>query len=169
MIEQLISSYENRLCKQELTLITNLYNASEDIKAAELLADRLASKGYGLALKRASPVDVKAVNAEIVKYDIAALTNTSREYINSLPEDVVDELIEFYNTNINMGRDDFAKKLSQIMNMEYAQVETQHSDIHINEIKTMKNRRRKPVVNKKPSLLGRLREYENQIKRSIMQ
>ncbi len=84
MIEQLISSYENRLCKQELTLVKSLYSASDDIKAAELLAERLASKGYGLALKRASPIDVRAVNTELIKYAIASRTDRSINQINSL-------------------------------------------------------------------------------------
>ena len=39
MIEKLLTSYREKLCAQEIMLVTNLYNASNDIKAAELLAD----------------------------------------------------------------------------------------------------------------------------------
>ena len=97
MIEKLLTSYREKLCAQEIMLVTNLYNASNDIKAAELLADRLSVKGYGLALKRASPVDVEYVSDEIIKYDIADMINKSVKYINSYSFEIRDELIKVWN------------------------------------------------------------------------
>lgn len=164
MIEQLLTAYREKLCKQEIMLLTNLYNASNDIKSTELFADKLAAKGYGLAMNRASPIDIKAVNCEIIKYDIAELTHTSIEYINSLPYDICDELIDFYNININMNCNDFSDKLLQIMNMNYPD-ETLSEKIVTSDINRILIHKNKPFQNKKPSLLKRLRKYEELVKR----
>ncbi len=172
MIEQLLSSYREKLCAQEIMLVTNFFNSTSDIKAAELLADRLSVKGYGLALNKASPVDIEAVNNEIMKYDIADITHTSVEYINSLPYDVQDELVYFYSINRNMNQNEFANKLNDIMNLNddaVFKIEVQPAAVNsqLNHISGIK--KKAYTENKKPSLLGKLRKYEKMIHEGLRQ
>lgn len=175
MIEQLLLSYHEKLCAQEIMLVTNFFNSTSDIKAAELLADRLSAKGYGLALNRASPVDIEAVNGEIMKYDIADITQTSVEYINSLPYDVQDELIYFYSINRNMKQEDLENKLNGIMNLK---PDTANSEVQTAVVNKKEPNKQLSSVNKKavhtpksqkPSLLGRLRKYERMIQEGLRQ
>lgn len=160
MIEKLLTSYREKLCAQEIMLVTNLYNASNDIKAAELLADRLSVKGYGLALKRASPVDVEYVNDEIIKYDIADMINKSVKYINSYSFEIRDELISFYKKNKSMEQNKFISGLKNILGL--------NSDYQLKKAVKSKSavKVRKP---KKPSLLGKLRKYEKIIQEGLRQ
>ena len=156
MIEKLLTSYREKLCAQEIMLVTNLYNASNDIKAAELLS----VKGYGLALKRASPVDVEYVNDEIIKYDIADMINKSVKYINSYSFEIRDELISFYKKNKSMEQNKFISGLKNILGL--------NSDYQLKKAVKSKSavKVRKP---KKPSLLGKLRKYEKIIQEGLRQ
>ncbi len=164
MIETLLSSHSKSLCSQEIMLITNFFNCTNDIKAAELLADKLAAKGYGLALNRASPVDVEAINCEIIKYDIAEITHTSIEYINALPYDIRDELVDFYDRNKNINQHDFLKKLHDIMNLSIKNATSNQTEKKRNNNSDAK----KPKVKSaKPSLLGKLKKYESMIQKGL--
>lgn len=176
MIKHLLSEYRKKLCDQEIMLVTNFFNASSDIKAAELLADRLSAKGYGLALNRASPIDIENVNCDIIKYDIATITDTSVDYINSLPYDIRDELIYFYRTNKNMNQNDFAYKLNNIMNLnsDTVNIETQSVSTNYNVMEKMVLPIDKTSIQndrhpKKTSLLGKLRHYEKMIRQGLIQ
>ena len=163
MVEKLLTSYREKLCPQELMLVTNLYNASNDIKAAELLADRLSVKGYGLALKRASPVDIEYVNDEIIKYDIAEMLNKSVKYINSFSFEIRDELISFNKKNKNMEQNRFISGLKNILGL--------NSGFQLKGQKSKKVSRSSDIAQKtkNPSLLGKLRKKEKNIKERLRQ
>lgn len=149
MIEQLIADYENKLCTEEKNLVTRFYNIIGDFDAAMILCERLAADGYGKSLNRANKSSAAAVEEYISKYHIASITGTSVEYIESLPFDIQDELLDCYES----GSDN--ANLFKILDLEYKPAKT--VEVKNNQVK------------KRPSLLKKLRYYQNLINRQEQQ
>ena len=115
MINKLLSDYENKLCTEEINLVRSFFNAIGDFSAAMILCEKLSADGYGKSLNTASKSSTAAVSEYISKYQIASITGTSVEYIESLPFDIQDELLDCYESgadNINLFEilNDFDKK-----------------------------------------------------------
>ena len=85
MINQLIADYENILCTEEMNLVVGFYNTVGDFDAAMVLCEKLSAEGYGKSLNKANKSSTAAVSEYISKYQIADITGTSVEYIESLP------------------------------------------------------------------------------------
>lgn len=145
MINQLISDYENKLCAEEKNLVIGFYNTVGDFDAAMILCEKLSADGYGKAFNKANKSSTAAVNEYISKYQIAVITKTSVEYIESLPFDIQDELLECYES----GADN--KNLFKILDLDYKREKT--AEVKNNQVK------------KRPSLLKKLRYYQNLINR----
>lgn len=149
MINQLISDYENKLCAEEKNLVIGFYNTVGDFDAAMILCEKLSADGYGKAFNKANKSSTAAVNEYISKYQIAVITKTSVEYIESLPFDIQDELLECYES----GADN--KNLFKILDLDYNREKT--AEVKNNQVK------------KRPSLLKKLRYYQNLINRQEQQ
>lgn len=149
MINQLISDYENKLCAEEKNLVIGFYNTVGDFDAAMILCEKLSADGYGKAFNKANKSSTAAVNEYISKYQIAVITKTSVEYIESLPFDIQDELLECYES----GADN--KNLFKILDLDYKREKT--AEVKNNQVK------------KRPSLLKKLRYYQNLINRQEQQ
>lgn len=145
MINQLISDYENKLCAEEKNLVIGFYNTVGDFDAAMILCERLSADGYGKSFNKANKSSTATVNEYISKYQIAVITKTSVEYIESLPFDIQDELLECYES----GADN--KNLFKILDLDYEREKT--AEVKNNQVK------------KRPSLLKKLRYYQNLINR----
>ena len=113
MINQLIADYENTLCTEEMNLVVGFYNTVGDFDAAMVLCEKLSAKGYGKSLNKANKSSTAAVSEYISKYQIADITGTSVEYIESLPFDIQDELLDCYES------DSDNKNLFKILDLEY--------------------------------------------------
>ena len=114
MINQLIADYENTLCTEEMNLVVGFYNTVGDFDAAMVLCEKLSAEGYGKSLNKANKKQFgKAVSEYISKYQIADITGTSVEYIESLPFDIQDELLDCYES------DSDNKNLFKILDLEY--------------------------------------------------
>lgn len=149
MINQLIADYENKLCTEEKNLVKGFYNTVGDFDAAMILCEKLSADGYGKSLNRANKSSTATVSEYISKYQIAVITGTSVEYIESLPIDIQDELLDCY----ELGADN--NNLFKILDLEYKPVKTV-------EVKNYQ-------VKKRPSLLKKLRYYQNLINRQEQQ
>lgn len=149
MINQLIADYKNKLCTEEKNLVIGFYNTVGDFDAAMILCEKLSADGYGKSLNRANKNSTAAINEYISKYQIAIITGTSVEYIESLPIDIQDELLDCYES----GADN--KNLFKILDLEYKPVKT--VEVKNNQVK------------KRPSLLKKLRYYQNLINRQEQQ
>ncbi len=149
MINQLISDYENKLCAEEKNLVIGFYNTVGDFDAAMILSEKLSADGYGKSFNKASKSSMAMVNEYISKYQIAVITKTSVEYIESLPFDIQDELLECYES----GADN--KNLFKIFDLDYKCEKT--AEVKNNQVK------------KRPSLLKKLRYYQNLINRQEQQ
>lgn len=149
MINQLISDYENKLCAEEKNLVIGFYNTVGDFDAAMILCEKLSADGYGKSFNKANKSSTAAVNEYISKYQIAVITKTSVEYIESLPFDIQDELLECYES----GADN--KNLFKILDLDYKREKT--AEVKNNQVK------------KRPSLLKKLRYYQNLINRQEQQ
>lgn len=145
MIEQLMESYDNKLCTEEKNLVVKFYNTVDDIDAAMILCEKLSADGYGKSLNKANKSSTKIVSEYISKYQIANITGTSVEYIESLPFDIQDELLDCYESGVNN------KNLFKILDLEYKPAKT---------VKVKNNQ-----LKKRPSLLKKLRYYQNLINR----
>ena len=99
MINQLIADYENILCTEEMNLVVGFYNTVGDFDAAMVLCEKLSAEGYGKSLNKANKSSTAAVSEYISKYQIADITGTSVEYIESLPFDIQDELLDCYESD----------------------------------------------------------------------
>ena len=113
MINQLIADYENILCTEEMNLVVGFYNTVGDFDAAMVLCEKLSADGYGKSLNKANKSSTAAVSEYISKYQIADITGTSVEYIESLPFDIQDELLDCYES------DSDNKNLFKILDLEY--------------------------------------------------
>lgn len=113
MINQLIADYENTLCTEEMNLVVGFYNTVGDFDAAMVLCEKLSAKGYGKSLNKANKSSTAAVSEYISKYQIADITGTSVEYIEALPFDIQDELLDCYES------DSDNKNLFKILDLEY--------------------------------------------------
>lgn len=135
MINQLLADYQNKLCTEELIMIQGFYEITKDFNATMILSEKLALKGYGIALQKASPESRAYIDEYIQFYKISQMTGTSIEYLQKLPIDIQDELIE----------NSFdKKKLFSILNLENIPLKT--------------------IEYAKPSLLKKLRYYQEWIK-----
>ena len=142
MINQLIADYENILCTEEMNLVVGFYNTVGDFDAAMVLCEKLSADGYGKSLNKANKSSTAAVSEYISKYQIADITGTSVEYIESLPFDIQDELLDCYES------DSDNKNLFKILDLEY---KPEKVEVKNNPVK------------KRPSLLKKLRYYQNLI------
>ena len=142
MINQLIADYENTLCTEEMNLVVGFYNTVGDFDAAMVLCEKLSAKGYGKSLNKANKSSTAAVSEYISKYQIADITGTSVEYIEALPFDIQDELLDCYES------DSDNKNLFKILDLEY---KPEKVEVKNNQVK------------KRPSLLKKLRYYQNLI------
>lgn len=142
MINQLIADYENTLCTEEMNLVVGFYNTVGDFDAAMVLCEKLSADGYGKSLNKANKSSSAAVSEYISKYQIADITGTSVEYIESLPFDIQDELLDYYES------DSDNKNLFKILDLEY---KPEKVEVKNNQVK------------KRPSLLKKLRYYQNLI------
>ena len=140
MINQLIADYENTLCTEEMNLVVGFYNTVGDFDAAMVLCEKLSAKGYGKSLNKANKSSTAAVSEYISKYQIADITGTSVEYIEALPFDIQDELLDCYES------DSDNKNLFKILDLEY---KPEKVEVKNNQVK------------KRPSLLKKLRYYQN--------
>ena len=138
MINQLIADYENTLCTEEMNLVVGFYNTVGDFDAAMVLCEKLSADGYGKSLNKANKSSSAAVSEYISKYQIADITGTSVEYIESLPFDIQDELLDYYES------DSDNKNLFKILDLEY---KPEKVEVKNNPVK------------KRPSLLKKLRYY----------
>ena len=141
MINQLIADYENILCTEEMNLVVGFYNTVGDF-GAMVLCEKLSADGYGKSLNKANKSSSAAVSEYISKYQIADITGTSVEYIESLPFDIQDELLDCYES------DSDNKNLFKILDLEY---KPEKVEVKNNPVK------------KRPSLLKKLRYYQNLI------
>ena len=148
MINQLIADYENTLCTEEMNLVVGFYNTVGDFDAAMVLCEKLSAKGYGKSLNKANKSSTAAVSEYISKYQIADITGTSVEYIEALPFDIQDELLDCYES------DSDNKNLFKILDLEY---KPEKVEVKNNQVK------------KRPSLLKKLRYYQNLINRQEQQ
>lgn len=149
MINQLLADYENKLCSEEKNLVLNFYNTVGDFDAAMILCEKLSADGYGKSLNMANKSSAAAVNEYISKYRIANITGTSVEYIDSLPFDIQDELLDYYES----GADN--KNLFKILDLEYIPYKPERVQSKILSQK---------AENQKPSLLKKLKYYQNLIR-----
>ena len=143
MINQLIADYENILCTEEMNLVVGFYNTVGDFDAAMVLCEKLSAEGYGKSLNKANKSSTAAVSEYISKYQIADIIGTSVEYIESLPFDIQDELLDCYES------DSDNKNLFTILDLEYKPEKT--AEVKNNQVK------------KRPSILKKLRYYQNLI------
>ena len=139
MINQLIADYENTLCTEEMNLVVGFYNTVGDFDAAMVLCEKLSAKGYGKSLNKANKSSTAAVSEYISKYQIADITGTSVEYIEALPFDIQDELLDCYES------DSDNKNLFKILDLEY---KPEKVEVKNNQVK------KKTVIAEKTAILS---------------
>lgn len=171
MINDILIEYENKLCDDEKELIREFYHQTHDKNAAVILCERIFASGYSKAFGKMSETTRIAVQNYIDIYQIGHMTGTSVKYIESLPADIQDSLLECLYSTDDMGY--VMKKLMEILDLKTEKSEKTGKSTEKNKPEKLENKSsptekkhtpkasNKAKEKDKPSLLERLKHYQD--------
>ena len=171
MINDILIEYEDKLCDDEKELIREFYHQTHDKNAAVILCERIFASGYSKAFGKMSETTRIAVQNYIDIYQIGQMTGMSVKYIESLPADIQESLLECLYSTKDMGY--VMKKLLEILdlktekteklakNAEQAKPEQPEKKAKPSKKKSTSKANPKVKEQDKPSLLERLKHYQD--------
>lgn len=166
MINDILIEYENKLCDDEKELIREFYYQTHDKNAAVILCERIFASGYSKAFGKMSETTRIAVQNYIDIYQIGQMTGTSVKYIESLPADIQESLLECLYSTKDMGY--VMKKLLEILDLKTEKSEKTGKSTEKSEKKSSPTEKKhtpkasnKTKEKDKPSLLERLKHYQD--------
>lgn len=166
MINDILIGYENKLCDDEKELIREFYHQTHDKNAAVILCERIFASGYSKAFGKMSETTRIAVQNYIDIYQIGQMTGTSVKYIESLPADIQESLLECLYSTKDMGY--VMKKLLEILDLKTEKSEKTGKSTEKSEKKSSPTEKKhtpkasnKTKEKDKPSLLERLKHYQD--------
>jgi len=153
-IKEVISTYRENLCDEEVMLAKTYYEYTQNINKTILICEDLKKAAYGLAHNKADISAINHINERIARDVILKLIGKSDSYFDKLPIDTQDELIDCYEQYSQ--EDELKENLYKILELTPAE----HKIIESEIIHSAKPDTVDIKENKKESLLGKLKMYQ---------
>ncbi len=153
-IKEVISTYRESLCEEEVMLAKTYYEYTKNINKTILICEDLKKAAYGLAHNKADISAINHINECIARDVILKLIGKSDSYFDKLPIDTQDELLDCYEQYSQ--EDELKENLYKILDLTPAENKITEAEITHSAKSAPVDTKEK----KKESLLGKLKMYQ---------